>query len=88
MPLDVRCGIFGIGIETSVASAEEIATAIENQKKIDNAKIQAIKKAVENRNIPDNVVNNVLDQFGYSRIEDILIVDYKKICDAFADYVC
>ena len=74
-------GILGIGIDTSVASAEEVENAIENQKKIDTIKAQALEKAIQNKNIPTDKVNAVLSKFGYKAISDISIADYKKVCD-------
>ena len=76
-------GILGIGIDTSVASAEEVENAIENQKKIDNTKIQALEKSLENKNIANDKVVEVLNKFGYKSISDILVTDYKKVCDEF-----
>ena len=41
-------GILGIGIDTSIASAEEVDNAIYQQEtKIDKIKVQALKKAIE-----------------------------------------
>lgn len=79
-------GIFGIGIDNSIASADEVETAIENQKKIDATKLQAIEKAIANRQMPENVVNEVLSKFNYKKLSDIMIVDYAKICNEFANY--
>ena len=76
-------GILGIGIDTSVASAEEVENAIENQKKIDNTKIQALEKSLENKNIANDKIVEVLNKFGYKSISDILVTDYKKVCDEF-----
>lgn len=78
-----RClGILGIGIDTSVASAEEVENAMENQKKIDKTKVQALEKAISNYKIPGLTVIEVLEKFGYKSISDILVVDYKNVCDA------
>ena len=74
-------GMLGIGIDTSIASAEEVENALENQKKIDSIKVQALEKAISNRNIPDDKVTEVLGKFGYKSILDILVADYKKVCD-------
>ena len=74
-------GILGIGIDTSVASAEELEIAIENQKKIDSTKIQALERAISNRNISSDKVTEVLEKFNYKSISDILVIDYKRVCD-------
>ena len=78
-------GIYGIGIETSIASAEEVETAIENQKKIDATKLQALQKAIENKGVSEDTVNKVLLNFNYKKLEDIMLVDYLKICNTFAN---
>lgn len=79
-------GIYGIGIDTSIASAEEVETAIENQKKIDEVKIKALQTAIENRGITEDSVKAVLDKYNYKKLEDILVVDYAKVCNEFAKY--
>ena len=78
-------GILGIGIDGSVASAEEVETAIENQKTIDNTKVQALEKAISNANISGSTVLDVLAKFGYKTLQDILVVDYMKVCNAFKE---
>ena len=76
-------GILGIGIDTSVASAEEVENAIENQKKIDNIKVAALEKALEKKNISGDKITEVLNKFGYRAINEILVTDYKRVCDEF-----
>lgn len=74
-------GILGIGIDTSIASAEEIDNAMENQKKISNTHVQALEKAISNNNISANIVTTTLEKYGYKAISDIMMVDYMKICN-------
>ena len=76
-------GIFGIGIDTSIASADEVENAIENQKKIDATKVQALEKAIENKGIAENIVNEILEKYNYKSLKDIMIIDYSKICNEF-----
>ena len=78
-------GIKGIGIDTSVASAEEVTTAMENQKKIDATKLLALEKALDTYKIPNETVAEVLEQFGYKKASDILVCDYMKICNEFKE---
>lgn len=79
-------GILGIGIDTSIASAEEVDNAIYQQEtKIDTNKVIALKKAVENAGIGDTKVKNILAEFGYKQIEDIKIVDYMNVVNAFKE---
>lgn len=79
-------GILGIGIDTSIASAEEVDNAIYQQEtKIDKTKVQALTKAINNAQLGDALVEQVLDQFGYDRLEDIKIVDYMNVVNAFKE---
>lgn len=79
-------GILGIGIDTSIASAEEVDNAIYQQEtKIDKIKVTALKKAIENAEMSDEKVKEVLAEFGYKTIEDIKIVDYMNVVNAFKE---
>lgn len=79
-------GFLGIGIGTSIASAEEVKNAIENQKPktdyekpISSKQAEALKEAIENNKLQDVFVLDILSQYNYSKIEDIKIKDYVKI---------
>lgn len=79
-------GILGIGIDTSIASAEEVDNAIYQQEtKIDKTKVQAIRMSIEKNNIPDSKVTEILNSFGYQKIEDIKIVDLMNVVNAFKE---
>jgi len=79
-------GILGIGIDTSIASAEEVDNAIYQQEtKIDKTKAQALRKAITNAQIDGDTVERILDEFGYEEIEDIKIADYMNIVNAFKE---
>lgn len=79
-------GIFGIGIDTSVASADEVATAIENQKKIDATKVQALQGIIDNKEIPATTVDAILNKFNYKKLNDIMICDFAKVWNAIASF--
>lgn len=79
-------GIFGIGIDTSVASADEVATAIENQKKIDATKVQALQRVIDNCNIPATTVNAILNKYNYKKLDDIMICDFTKVWNAISSF--
>lgn len=82
-----RClGVLGIGIDTSVASFDEVKSSIDQQAKINTNKVQALVHSIENNNIDEQNVNYVLAQFGYDKVEDICVVDYKPICDELKKY--
>ena len=76
----------GFGIDTSVASAEEVANAMQqqdNDKLIDKKMIESLNKAIENANIQDNVVELILSQYGYTTTNEIKIKDYMNIVNDF-----
>lgn len=79
-------GMCGFGIDTSVASAEEVENAQlqqEAEKIIDKIKVSALKQAIEKAGLTKEQVNNVLSEYNYSKIEDIKLRDYGFICNKF-----
>lgn len=79
-------GMAGFGIDTSVASAEEVANAMtqqDSEKIIDKKMAESLNKAIENANIKDDVVELILSQYGYSSTNEIKIKDYMKIVNDF-----
>ena len=64
-------GIAGFGIDTSVASAEEVQNAIENQnKKIEKAQIDRIRELV-----PEDNFSAMLNYYKIEKIEDMKYED-------------
>ena len=64
-------GIAGFGIDTSIASAEEVANAIENQnKKIEKSQITKIKKLVDEEHF-----SSMLNYYKIEKIEDMKYED-------------
>jgi len=49
--------------------------------KISTTKVQALEKAISDRNISNDKVIEVLKKFNYKSISDILVVDAKKVWD-------
>lgn len=88
-------GMCGFGIDTSVASAEEVANAIKQQEEqnkieqeiIDKTKIDAIDMAIENKNINDEIVLKVLEKYGYQSTSEIKNKDYMNIVKEFQKIV-
>ena len=75
-------GYLGIGIDTSVASAEEVQNAIiqqDNNKKISKTQIEGLNKSIENAKISDEIVYLILGQYGYSSTNEIKVKDYMNI---------
>lgn len=52
------------------------------EERINETKIEALKKAIKNHKIADSRVSLVLAGFDYAKIEDIKIKDYILICNA------
>lgn len=77
-------GNAGIGIDTSVASANEVANAMENQKKISPAMVDALKDLIKTKNISNDIVIQTLEEYGYKKLADIQIADITYIRNKFA----
>lgn len=79
-------GMAGFGIDTSVASAEEVANAItqqDSEKVIDKKMVESLNLAIKNKNIAENVVELILSQYGYKKTNEIKIKDYMNIVNDF-----
>lgn len=80
-----RClGILGIGIDTSVASAEEVANAMQQQdenKLISKNMIDGLNMAIKNAKLNDEIVEQVLSKYDYSSTNEIRVKDYMKIAN-------
>lgn len=84
-------GMAGFGIDTSIASAEEVANAIEQQdadKKIDKVKIEALETSIKNNMLDVNGTDlEIFAKYGYKKIEDIKVKDYMKIVNEFKSII-
>ena len=80
----------GIGIDTSVASYEEVANAIENQKDkrewqvddtplISTEQVQILKKTQEKYNLSDERAKQILNDYNYKSFEEVKMSDFAKI---------
>ena len=79
-------GMAGFGIDTSIASYEEVANAMQQkdgEKVINSKKVELFNMAIENNNVSKDVVDIILKQYGYEKIEEIKIKDYMKIIEDF-----
>lgn len=77
-------GMAGFGIDTSIASAEEVQNAIEQQNQaitINKTMEQALREVIKNNNISTQRVLETLDDFGYEKLSEIKIKDLKNIQD-------
>ena len=76
----------GFGIDTSIASAEEVANALtqqDSEKMIDKKMIESLNLAIQNNKIDSNVVKLILSQYGYKSTKEIKIKDYMNIVNDF-----
>lgn len=79
-------GNAGIGIDTSVASAEEVQNAIlqqEKDKKISKIQVDSLYELIKNRNIEKDEVLATLKDKGYDKLADIKLTDYMGIVKHF-----
>ena len=80
-------GMAGFGIDTSVASFEEVANAIQQQegeKLISKTHAEALRKSIENNMLDINGTDmKVLEKYGYKNISDIKMKDYMNIVKEF-----
>ena len=77
-------GLFNID-DTKDADTDEYKVQTDGNVKIDKTKVMALQKAIENANIPDSKVQDILQNFGYKKIEDIQVVDYMKVVNTFKE---
>ncbi len=83
-------GMAGFGIDTSVASFEEVANAVQQQeadKKISKTQEEALDKAIENRKISDETVLGILKKYEYTSTAEIKVKDYMNIVNEFQKLV-
>ena len=75
-------GMAGFGIDTSVASAEEVANAMTQQdanKLIDKKMVEGLQLAIQNANINQDIVSIVLANYDYKNLSEIKVKDYMNI---------
>lgn len=82
-------GMAGFGIDTSVASYEEVANATQQQDAQDNSKPiseklkQGIEMAIDHNDIGDDTVYEILQKYGYQSTAEIKNQDYMSIVHEF-----
>lgn len=82
--------MLGFEIKKSIASKEEVENAQLQQqedKKISKTQEEALDKAIENRKIADDVVEKILNKYGYSSTAEIKMKDYMNIVNEFQKLV-
>lgn len=72
-------GNAGIGIDTSIASAEEVSNAILNQgEKISPVIEKALKEAIKNNEIENEIVIAALNELGLTKLNELETKDVMK----------
>ena len=67
-------GFVGLGIDTSICSAEELTNALINQNaKIDKDSIKKLTMLAESKNVP---IDEVLDRFKVNKVADLTMKDF------------
>ena len=79
-------GMAGFGIDTSVASYEEVQNAIANQNQEPLVNENMIAVLTDKAKAINNVdtVKNILAGFGYTKLKDVKVKDFKAVCDDFS----
>ena len=78
-------GMAGFGIDTSIASYEDVANAMQRQNEIDSKKVignkekSILTKACQKYNITDDEFYLIISSFGYNNIDEIQMKDYASI---------
>ena len=76
-------GLFNIDDTKDADTEEYTVTTQEDNKKIDKKMVDALNLAIERNNITDEVVELILNQYGYSSTSEIKIKDYMNIVNDF-----
>ena len=82
-------GMAGFGIDTSVASFEEVANAIQQQeedKTISSTQVQALYDLIKNNAVENDHVMAVLSELGYKKLAEIKLKDYMNIVNEFRNF--
>ena len=75
-------GLFNIDDTKDADTDEYTMKQIENNI-IDKTKVEALRTSIQKNNIPENMVELVIMQYGYKKIEDIKMKDYISIVNDF-----
>ena len=75
-------GIAGFGIDTSIASAEEVENAMANQP-IDATKEKALRALIKRVGLTNERVLEILDNNGYEKLNEIRLSDYMNMVNKF-----
>lgn len=77
-------GMLGIGVDTSIASKEEVENAIANQP-INKTNVNILIETQKKYGISSEQLQELLNSFGYDKFEDIRNCDFAKIGNGLAE---
>lgn len=75
-------GFLGIGIDTSIASAEEVQNAIvqqEGKNKVNDTQIKALQLAIKNKKFTNGEFELLLNKYGVTDLKDLTVEQYFEI---------
>lgn len=78
-------GMIALGVDTSIASAEEVENAISGQEQMKQDEIKAQKitaldlKAIKNRYPKKEQQDNILEYFGIQKLEDMTFAQFMEL---------
>ena len=75
-------GFLGIGIDTSIASAEEVQNAIvqqEGKNKINATQVKALQTSLKNKNYTNSDYEELLKKYNVSDLKDLTVEQYFEI---------
>ena len=75
-------GFLGIGIDTSIASAEEVDTAIRNQGGLPVEMQRTLKKVIKEHGYTEEAV---CEHFGVKGLKDLSIPQFRKLMDSMGE---
>lgn len=75
-------GFLGIGIDTSIASAEEVDTAVRNQGGLSDNMVRALKEVLKAHEYTEQAV---CEHFKVKTIKDLSVPQFKKLMDSMGE---
>ena len=75
-------GFLGIGIDTSIASAEEVETAVANQGGLPPVMLSTLQKALKNHGHSEA---DVCKHFKVKELKDLSVPQFKKLMDSMGE---
>lgn len=79
--LTKNLAMFGLGLYIYAGEDLPEDTQLDETEIIDEKFEKALRQRISNNNIPDEKVIKVLKKYGYSKLNEIELRNYKKICD-------